>query len=125
MAAEGDNLVLVLGAWMDAARAGTLEALASVMDDDVVWYGFVPGTGCRGSHEVLAMLGRNRPSPPRVTRLEAVETGDTVAVCLESPDFRHPLTGEPRPAAFLRLAIAGGRITEMRGVATREEALHG
>lgn len=100
-----------------------MDAVVSLLDDDVVWHGFVPGTVCRGRDQVLGMLRRN--PPPRVTRLEAVESGTVVAVCVEGPDFRHPATGEPRPGAFMRVSMRAGRITEMRGMATREEALQG
>lgn len=120
---DGDNLALVVGAWMDATRSGSMDAVVSLMDDEVVWHGFIPGTVCSGRDQMLGMLSRN--PPPRVTRLEAVESGDAVVVCVEGPDFRHPATGEPRSAAFMRISVRAGRIREMRGMATREEALQG
>ena len=125
MAEIGENLALVIGAWMDATRIGSMDPVIALMDADVVWYGFLPGTVCNGKAEVGAFLSRHQRRPPRVTRIEAVERGETIIACLEGPDFLHPGTGQPRSEAFMRVTLERGRIKEMRGVATREEALAG
>src|SRR5579859_903669 len=116
----GENLALVIGAWMDATRVGSMDPVIALMDPDVVWHGFLPGTVCTGKVEVADFLSRHQRRPPRVTRIEALERDETIVACLEGPDFLHPGTLEPRPEAFMRVTLDRGRITEMRGFARRE-----
>lgn len=129
MAEEGDNLATVLGAWLDATRAGTLDPLEAVMDEHITWYGILPGTVCHGRAETIETMRRGMGRLPRVTRMEAVEVGDAVVISLTGPDFRHP-DGEERPAStrerphlFMRLTLRSGRVTEMRATETDEVAL--
>ena len=129
MAEEGDNLATVLGAWLDATRAGTFDPLEAMMDEEITWYGIVPGTVCHGRAETIATMRRGMDKLPRVTGMEANEVGDAVVMSLTGPDFRYP-DGEDRPASeqerpqlFMRLTLRGGRVTEMRATQSHEAAL--
>ena len=59
MAEIGENLALVVGSWVEATRAGSMDAVIALMDTDVVWHGFVPGSICCGKAEVAALLSRS------------------------------------------------------------------
>ena len=129
MAKEGDNLATVLGAWLDATRAGTLDPLEAIMDENVAWYGIVAGTACHGRAETIETMRRGMARLPRVTRMEAIELGDVVVMSLTGPDFRYP-DGDERPASererpylFMRLTLRDGRVTEMRATESHEAAL--
>lgn len=123
MASDGDNLATVLGACVDVLRSGRAEKLASILDDNVVWHGVLPGTGCNTRRQVLDFLERRQGGAPRITRLEIAEVGDTVVVTAAGPDFREPDTGEPRPEAAMVFTLERGRVVEMRGVRTRAEVI--
>ena len=127
MADEGDNLATVLGAWLDATRAGTLDPLETLMDESITWHGIVPGTVCHGRAETIETMRRGIGKLPRVTRMEAIEVGDAVVMALTGPDFRYPDGEEPssereRPHLFMRLTLRDGRVTEMRATESPEAA---
>ena len=122
MSEPGEGLAAILSAWAHVLRTGATAELAAILDPDVVWQGILPGQICRGRDEVLDILGRNRPRPPRITRLEAQESGERVAVFVEGPDFP---AGDPLPAGAPRslvLTFRGGKVVEMRSFARRGEA---
>ena len=129
MAEEGDNLATVLGAWLDATRAGALDPLEAIMDEDISWHGIVPGTVCHGRAETIETMRRGMETLPRITKMEAIEMGDVVVMSLTGPDFRYPDWEERpelergRPQLFMRLTLRAGRVTEMRATGSREDAL--
>lgn len=78
----GGNLARIVAAWTDLFRRGSTDALKDLLDENVVWNGMFPDEICHDRHEVLGIPGRNQPHSPRVTRIEAKEHGDKVAVTL-------------------------------------------
>ncbi len=57
-----------------------------------MWTGIFPDDICHNRQEVVDTLVRNRPRAPRITRIEAEEKGNLVAISVEGPDFQ----GDPR-----------------------------
>ena len=117
MAGAGDNLRRVLATW----SASGVEALADILDPDVIWQGLQAELVCHGRDQVLELLGR-RQWPPRVTRIEAAEAGDRIAVSVQGPDF--PTTdllagADPRS---LVLTFRNGRVVRMESFRSTDEA---
>jgi ketosteroid isomerase-like protein len=120
----GQNLAAVIGAFVEAYTAGSLEAMRVLLAEDVVWDGPMPGTRCGDRGDVMAMLGR-RFGPGRampVTWMEAVEDGDRVVIAASGPDFHPDGVAGPPGEVFLVFTLRDGRIVHMRGTQTREEA---
>jgi hypothetical protein len=99
MSEIGDNLALLVAAWTGLFRSGSSEALAGILDENVVWQGLLPELRCGDRTQVLENLGRLRSRPPRITRIEAEEFGDRVAISVEGPDC--PLVSDPAEAPLL------------------------
>jgi hypothetical protein len=119
---EGGNLALIVAAWTEMFQSGSSGALARLLDEKVVWNGMFPDEVCNDRTEVLGILGRNLPRAPRITRIEAEEKGDKVAVTVEGPDF--PGTdrrgaGGPRSLVF---TFRGGRVIRMQSFKDRGDA---
>jgi hypothetical protein len=111
-----------VAAWSDMFRRGSTDALAALLDERVVWNGIFPDEICHGREEVLAILVRNRPRAPRITRLEAEENGGLVAITVKGPDFqgddRRP-PGGPRSLVF---TFRNGHVIRMQSLKNRDEA---
>ena len=120
---DGDNLRLVLGAWLDAHRSGTADAIAAILDEDAQWEGPVRGALCANRREIVTLIGRQAAYAPRLTRLEAFEAGDHVVICAEGPDLHPGGDAGPEGLAYLVFTVRDGRVVHMRGVASREAAL--
>ncbi|HYA00858.1 MAG TPA: nuclear transport factor 2 family protein [Candidatus Binatia bacterium] len=128
MSEQGDKLAAVASAWTAMLRSGRVEELAAILDDDVVWQGLLPELVCRGREQVLNVMVRNRGRPPRITRFEAEEIGDRVAVSVEGPDFgagpgdpeapQLP-AGAPRSLVF---TFRGGMVVRMESLPSRDAA---
>jgi hypothetical protein len=126
MSEIGDNLVLLISAWTGMFRSGQTAELGEILDDGVVWQGVLPELVCRGREEVLGVMVRNR-RPPRITRIEAEEFGDQVAVSVEGPDFPEPDSpegdllppGSPRSLVF---TFRNGRVVRMESLPSRDAA---
>lgn len=118
----GENLQLIVAAWIDLFQRGSTDAMEGLLDEKVVWNGAFPDEICNGRREVLGMLGRNRPRAPRITRIEAEENGDLVAIALEGPDFggddRRPADG-PRSIVF---TFRNGHVIRMQSLTSRDDA---
>lgn len=118
----GENLALIIAAWTDMLRSGSTDALKGLLDEQVVWNGMYPSEICNGRQEVLGILVRNRPRAPRITRIEAEENGDQVAVSVDGPDFpgddRRP-PGGPRSLVF---TFRNGHVIRMQSLKSRDEA---
>ena len=127
MAEIGENLALIVGAWMEMARTGNSERFAALFDEDAVWQGLLPELACHGREQVLELLVRARQRVPRITRLEAQEFGDRVAVCVEGPDFPEPLDGAwpllpPGAPRSLVFTFRHGRVVRMESLPNRDAA---
>lgn len=125
MAEVGDNLGRIVGAWMEMAQTGNVAGLAALFDEDAVWQGLLPELACHGREQVLDLLVRGRRRVPRITRIEAQEFGDRVAVSVEGPDFPespapHLLPpGAPRSLVF---TFSAGRVVRMESLPNRDAA---
>ena len=120
---EGANLAAVLAAWSDLSRTGNAEALEAILDPGVIWQGLLPEQVCRGREEVLHIIAANRPIPPRLTRMEAQESGDRVVVSVQGPDFPDNEVLRAEAPRSLVLTFHDGLVTRMESAATREAAL--
>ena len=128
MPQSGENLALVVSAWTGMFRSGSSDALAALLDENVVWQGLLPELVCGDRGQVLRILDRFRGHPPRITRIEAEEFGDRVAVSVEGPDFPAmpdrsgaPIlaAGAPRSLVF---TFRAGRVVRMESLPSRDAA---
>lgn len=124
----GDNLALLVSAWTGMFRSGSSDALAGILDENVVWQGLLPELVCGDRRQVLEILGRLSRRSPRITRIEAEEFGDRVVISVEGPDFPAmtdaadaPLLapGAPRSLVF---TFGGGRVVRMESLPNRDAA---
>lgn len=112
----GDNLATVLSAWLTMARTGSTAALASILDDGVIWQGVRPELVCHGRDEVLDILAHNQPRTPRLTKIVAEERGDRVFVTVVSPDFE-VTAGSPVDAErSIAVTLRNGSVTRLDDV---------
>jgi hypothetical protein len=122
MSDEGAYLALILSAWTEMLRRGETGPLAAILHENVVWQGIQPEQICGNREEVLDLLVRNRRRPPRLTRIEAEEFGDRVAVSVNGPDFpenENLAAGAPRSLVF---TFSDGKVVRMESFASREAA---
>ena len=126
MSQPGANLSLVLQTWADILRTGRTEALATIMDDDVVWQGLLPELVCNGRDEALGMLRYGLVAAvPSVTRVEAEESGDYVVVNVASADFPEGPEGAPLEDSGQRTLVftfRAGKIVRMESFPGRDAA---
>jgi hypothetical protein len=128
MSEIGDNLTLLVAAWTGMFRSGSSEALAAILDENVVWQGVLPELLCSNRTQVLHTLDRLRAHPPRITRIEAEEFGDRVAISVEGPDF--PASSESADAQVLApgaprslvFTFQAGRVVRMESLHSRDAA---
>jgi len=125
--ATGDNLLAVLGAFLDAQRNGNLDTLKALLHKDIVWEGPIPGTRCDGRRQAMQFMRRRFGGDRRMrfARLEAVEDGDRVIVTAQGPDFHPGGDAGPEGELYLVFTLRDARVVRMQGVATREEAFAG
>jgi len=122
MADENYRLGRIVAAWTEMLHGGKTDALARLLSPDVVWQGGLPDQICHTRDEVLHLVGRIRPRPPRLTRFEAEEIGRNVVVSVEGPDFP-PVDGQPaanrRSLVFM---FADGQVIRIESTSSRERA---
>jgi hypothetical protein len=122
MTKAGENLSHILSAWLAILRSGDSSELASILDPAVVWHGILPEQLCQNRDEVLGVLVRNQARPPRVTRIEAEEIGDRVAVSVRSPDFVQ-MDGQPaKESRSLVFTFRADSVIRIDSVPSRESA---
>ena len=116
----GSNLGRIVAAWSELFQAGTTGPLQAMLDEKVIWEGAFPGELCHNRDEVIDRVS-HMPGTPRITRLEAEESGDRVVVSVDGPDFRgeDPNHSGPRSLTF---TFKDGRVTRMKSFASRDEA---
>jgi hypothetical protein len=128
MSEPGDNLARLVAAWTAMLRSGESSALAGLLDEGVVWQGLLPEMVCSDRQQVLRILGRRGSRPLRITRVEAEEFGERVAISVEGPDFA-ALAGEAEApllaagaARSLVFTFRDGRVVRMESLPSREAA---
>jgi hypothetical protein len=67
-------------------------------------------------------LVRNRPRAPRITRIEAEEKGDQVAVSVDGPDFQSDDWRPPGGPRWLVFTFRNGRVIRMQSLTSRDAA---
>ncbi|HEX6488787.1 MAG TPA: nuclear transport factor 2 family protein [Candidatus Dormibacteraeota bacterium] len=116
------NLVALVSAWVTLLGKGDASELETLLDPEVVWQGLEPELVCKNRDEVMGLVKRFAARTPRLTRFDAQEIGDRVAVYVEGPDFPENdvmAAGAPRTLTF---TFRGGAIVRMESVRTREAA---
>ncbi len=122
MADQGERLALVVAAWTALVRRGDAGELDRLLDSAVTWQGVRPELVCVGRDEVLGLLSNDRMRGLRITRLEAEELGERVAVSVQGPGFEQNdvlAAGAPRSLVF---TFTDERITRMDSYASRDAA---
>lgn len=118
----GDRLGLLAAAWLRLLREGDSAGLGDLLDDRVIWQGILPQQVCDGRDEVLTLIGRQLRRQLRLTRFDAEEAGDRVAVSVASPDFP-AMPDQPADAPrSLVFTFAGTRVVRMDSYPSREAA---
>ncbi|MDP9271681.1 MAG: hypothetical protein M3P14_12055 [Chloroflexota bacterium] len=121
MSEPGENLSRIVSAWLAMLQTGNSVELASILDPYVVWQGILPEQICHNRDEVLGILVRNQ-RPLRLTRINAEEIGDRVAVSVLGPDFvdvdEQPAE-EPRSLVF---TFRAGTVVRINSLPSREAA---
>jgi hypothetical protein len=118
----GENLGSLIRVWAEAVWNQRPEQAAPLLAEDVVWEGALPGTICRGRGEVLGLL-RGWDRPPRLTRLEAFESGDCVCLFATGPELHPGGRVEAGGESCIVFTFADGLIVAMRSFPSRDEAL--
>lgn len=124
MRQPGEHLARVIQAWADVLRSGNASALSGLLDENVVWQGVLPGLACHGREEALRFLGKAPMA--NITRMEAKESGDNVAVSVESADFPEgPAGPELQPPGGHRTLVftfRDGRVVRMESFLDKNAA---
>lgn len=123
MERQGARLAAVVSAFSAAARSGSTAELGALLDAGVVWQGLLPELACSNRRQVIGRMGRALGRGLEVTRLDAEEVGDAVAISVAGPGLPENgalAAGAPRS---LVLRFAGDKVVRIESFATREEAL--
>ncbi len=119
----GRLLVRIVAAWSALVQNGDAEPLTALLDPHVVWQGLAPELACHGRGDVMRLLRRQASAPPRITRLEAREAGDRVAISVEGPDLPSIEGFEDLSARTIVFTFRGAAVVEMRSFADPQAAL--
>jgi hypothetical protein len=122
MGEQGENLARIVSAWLAVLRSGDLVELAGLLDPNVVWQGVHPDEICRNRGQVLDILVRNKVRPPRLTRIEASEHGDSVAVSVQGPDFPETDTLTADAPRSLVFTFQAGMVVRIESFSTADAA---
>jgi len=108
----------------DALEAADLDAYRSLLDPDVQWGPPDDSdSGCRNRDEVLAWYRRGRAKGMRAHVTETIVRGDRILVAL-AVSAAPPSTATPEPAnRWQVLTVANGRVRDIRGFETRDDAI--
>jgi len=115
--------------WIDqvwlALSQGDLAPLEAVLAPDARWRAVQDGPwNCQSRSQILEVMGRNQARGRLAGRIEErIEVGERVIVAFRPEDSstgQWPLENGIR---HMVLSTAGGLVTEMKGCATRREAL--
>ena len=128
MSEKGANLAAIISAWTGMLRTGRIDELARLLDEQVVWQGLLPELVCHGRDQVLRLIGRSRRQPLRITRLEAEELGDRVAISVSGPEFPEGPDGPegallpPGAPRSLVFTFRDGHVVRMESLPSRDAA---
>jgi len=104
----------------EAILRGDLRAAGALLDEHVRWHWGDPEAegACRNREQALAFLaGPERTGPGEL--VDMIDAGERVVVILRPP----PIDGQPAPLRAQVTTFRDGRVVEMVGFSTVEDAL--
>jgi ketosteroid isomerase-like protein len=127
MSAAGETpyVALVRGCFA-ALRQGDYATLERVLAEKARWEPAIEGVGgCEGRHAILAVMKRNVGGRLRGRIEEATQHGPRVLVGFRPEQPPRDTDERPldRGIAYVVVTVADGEITELKGYATRDDAL--
>jgi SnoaL-like protein len=118
----GENLGALIGLWAEVVWGQRADAAARLVDEAVVWEQALGREAVHGRDAVVALL-LEWDRPPRLTCLEATEHDRHVVLSSRGPDLHAGGKAGPEGESHLVFTFDAGRITRIRSLATRDEAL--
>jgi len=122
MTEPGDHLARVVAAWSALFNRGSVDELAALLAPDVVWQGLLPELACQSRDEVLQLIGHFARRAPHITRMEAEEFDEAVAISVEGTDFpENELLAANTPRSLV-FTFRDGHVSHMESYASRDGA---
>jgi ketosteroid isomerase-like protein len=105
----------------EALKRGDLTEAEALLHENVKWHAGDPDAegACRGRAEAIEFIGRPGRSGPGEL-VDVIDAGDRVVVITRPP----PSGAEPEPLRAQVTTFEDGKVIEMVGYGTVEEALH-
>jgi len=116
------NLELILD-WIAALRSGETDAIADLLDPDVVWHGVSGDLVCVGRAEVVDVLGEQVPLRIDVDALELICAPGRVVVGTRSDQLPEPPGVDLGGQIYNVIERRDCRFVAIRDFARRGEAL--
>jgi len=122
MTEPGNHLARIVSAWSALFQRRSTDELAALLDESVVWQGLLPELMCHSREEVLHLIEHVARRVPHITRMEAEEFGDAVAVSVEGVDFPENEVLAANTPRSLVFTFSGGSVVRMQSFASRDDA---
>lgn len=116
------NLELILD-WIAALRSGETEAIADLLDPDVVWHGVTGDLMCVGRADVVDALQEQVPMKVDLDALEVISAPGHVVVGTRSEHLPEPPDVKLDGQIYNVFERRGRRFVTIRDFACRAEAL--
>ena len=116
------NLELILD-WISALRRGDLDAIAGLLDPQVIWHGVPGDLMCVGRAEVIDALRDQVPVRFEVDALELISAPGRVVMGTRSKQLPEPPGVDLKGQIYNVFERRDGRFTAIRDFAGRDEAL--
>jgi hypothetical protein len=116
------NVELLLD-WIAALRSGRTEAIADLLDPDVVWHGVTGGLTCVGRADVLDALQDQLPMSIDFDALEVISAPGHIVVGARSEHLPEPEGVMLDGQIYNVFERRGGRFVTIRDFTCRAEAL--
>ena len=122
MTEPGNHLARIVSAWSALYHRRSTDELAALLDENVVWQGLLPELVCSSREEVLRLIGQVARRLPHITRMEAEEFGDAVAVSVEGVDFPENEVLAANMPRSLVFTFFGSSVVRMQSFTSRDDA---
>jgi hypothetical protein len=116
------NVELILD-WIAALRSGETEAIAELLDPDVVWHGVTGDLSCVGRADVIDALQEQLPMSLDLDALEVISAPGHVVVGTRSEHLPEPPGVTLDGQIYNVFERRGRRFVSIRDFALRTEAL--